>query len=570
MGAFQTKMKWLILPAQSGKTRKAEDRIRLMETLNRKFNPGKPGELNIWISANNKLLVYQTTSRIKKDLGAARDSSDEEGEEGCDAVINGKIFSWTSGNKNTNISIGELARAVTRGDDKRVDMILMCAHPSRIRYLSELLEDVCSDIGRRISIWIDEADRTIPMWIKYASIMHHPAIRCATMISATFSAAMEKFGKVSILPYTESDIMPPCYRSLKDCMKIIEDGHGKSVDYVRAIINKHKTKLTAPGVRAFIPGDISKRSHDEIATMLVHEYGFAVLILNGEHKEIRFPDQEKIPLRPYLNVRDPDNIPDEFNKQLACMYVDREIYKYPLAITGMMCVERGVTFQSVPQVGIHNGFLFDYAIIPPMTNDAEAYQTMARMFGNIGHHPEYEKSDIYSDSHTFDRVMKEETLAINIARIVEMYDLREVGQHEISLALGHGSNMMIDQDDFKDHWDEFTPSGIHHHPEFADYLQKLEMEDGFYKASISQKAKVLTYDEVIKVRTGRKTAQLRVAADTMMVGEEHAQRRNYVAYRDLSDPSSVVYFIRKVWRVRMPVSIEDRVRERAVVSGNPF
>lgn len=96
MGNYKSKLKCLILPAQSGKTRKVEDLITRFNRINELF--GNNDDVNIWISANNKLLVHQTTSRIRKDL-CSSSSTDSDDENDSNAVIKGKVFSWTSGTK---------------------------------------------------------------------------------------------------------------------------------------------------------------------------------------------------------------------------------------------------------------------------------------------------------------------------------------------------------------------------------------------------------------------------------------------------------------------------------------
>jgi hypothetical protein len=60
MGSEQSKCKCLYLPAQSGKTRKIEELIKEYK-LGELFDPV---DINIIISANSKLLVEQTKTRI--------------------------------------------------------------------------------------------------------------------------------------------------------------------------------------------------------------------------------------------------------------------------------------------------------------------------------------------------------------------------------------------------------------------------------------------------------------------------------------------------------------------------
>ena len=62
MGSQQSKCKSLYLPAQSGKTRKMEELIKEYK-LGELFDPV---DINIIISANNRLLVEQTKTRMKK------------------------------------------------------------------------------------------------------------------------------------------------------------------------------------------------------------------------------------------------------------------------------------------------------------------------------------------------------------------------------------------------------------------------------------------------------------------------------------------------------------------------
>jgi hypothetical protein len=169
--------------------------------------------------------------------------------------------------------------------------------------------------------------------------------------------------------------------------------------------------LVNPGLKAFIPGNITKVSHEDISDLLLAR-GFAVLILNGTDKEIRLPNGEPtIDLFEYLTIKDAAKAPPEFASTLVDLYAKYRLDRFPLAITGYMCVERGITVQS-------SEFLFDYAIVAPIRDKAEAYQAMARVFGNVGGFAGYKSATIYSDSKTFMRVRDQEESAVHVARIV--------------------------------------------------------------------------------------------------------------------------------------------------------
>jgi len=425
MGVEQSKCKCLYLPAQSGKTRKMEELIKQYK-LGELFDPV---DINIIISANNKLLVEQTKSRMTKDLGT-------ESEEGAnDACIQGSVFSWTSGTKESNISSAELAFRMLG----EIEMVVICAHATRLRYLLRTLEmlQACPMFTKRINIWIDEADKSINLWSKYeTAIANMRCINQVTLVSATFDTVVAKYKSLCVLPYFQTH--PECYRGLGSAGEVGSAVRheinfvGSASEYVGEVI-KTNVNLTKPGMRAFIPGSLGKASHNAIADFLHKEHRFVVIIINGERKEILVPDCDPIDLRCYLTVGNGE-VPTEFNAQLAKLYKANNWSRFPLAITGFYCVERGVTFQCGPEEGVHDGFMFDYGIIPPIACAAEAYQTMARLFGNVGNIPNYKPVEVYTNYATFSRVEKQENIAINIARMVKIQQLDLVTKKELKAA----------------------------------------------------------------------------------------------------------------------------------------
>ena len=374
MGSATSKLKCLYLPAQSGKTRKVEDLIKAYRAIHECFGDG---DVNIFISANNRLLVKQTETRMTKDLAT-------ESEEGAnDAVITGGVFSWMSGNKECAITWSDLAFRMLG----EVEMVVLCAHPIRLKYLAELLTrlSACRQFTKKINIWIDEADKSINLWQKHEKLLALPAVHQLTLVSATFDSVFAKYGELQVMGFLTTH--PACYRRLKDAIKVEEDyATPDAVTYVKHVLTKNRDKLVRPGLRAFIPGDVAKASHDAIADFLHKELGFVVIIINGDRKEILVPGQEPIDLRRYLTLSSGE-APVEFNTQLARLYKANDWQRFPLAITGFYCVERGVTFQCGPEVQedrrtkvktvLNDGFLFDYGVIPPIACKAEAYQTMA-------------------------------------------------------------------------------------------------------------------------------------------------------------------------------------------------
>jgi hypothetical protein len=423
MGSQQSKCKSLYLPAQSGKTRKVEELIQEYK-LGELFDPV---DINIIISANNRVLVEQTTARMTKDL--ATESKDGAN----DACIKGGVFSWTSGTKKSNITAEALTLRIMNGD---IEMVVICAHPTRIRYLVQTLELLANQrlFTKKINIWIDEADNSISLWSKYQKVIEMNCVNQVTLVSATFESVIAKYKELNVLPYLKTH--PDCYVGLRNAIRretnIVV---GSAVEYVRHVITTQRDMLMKPGMRAFIPGSNSTASHDAIADFLHKECGFVVIIINGQRKEILVPgQQDPIDLRCYLTIQN-DETPQEFNTQLAKLYKENNWSRFPLAITGYMCIQRGVTFQCGSLDGVHDGFLFDYGIIPPNIKcAAEAYQTMARLFGNIGQIPEYKQVQIFTNTVTFSRVEKQEETARNIARMVAEQGLEVVTKKDLKSA----------------------------------------------------------------------------------------------------------------------------------------
>jgi hypothetical protein len=537
MGVNASKLKCLYLPAQSGKTRKMEELIKHYKDINECFGDG---DVNIVVSANNILLVKQTESRVRNDL--ATDS--EEGAN--DAVIKAGVFSWTSGEKECNISPMDLAFRMLG----EVEMVVLCAHPTRLKYLDQMLQrlSACPLFTKKINVWIDEADKSIKLWAKHEALLSLTAIHQVTLVSATFDSVFAKYGTLSVLGFYNTH--PECYRRLKDSIKVEENfATSSAVEFVKHVMLKNRAKLVQPGLRAFIPGEMKRASHDAIADFLHKELGFVVIIINGERKEILVPGAETIDLRAYLTVSSGE-VPSEFNTQLAKLYTENNWSRFPMAITGFYCVERGVTFQCGPELdpakGLHDGFLFDYGVIPPIACKAEAYQTMARLFGNVGHLPNYKPVEVYTSSAMFNKVEKQEEIAVNLARMVQEQGLSTVGKADLKAAANFETEAAWDL-----HQGEFGSlaaangflRSLDARGNKAETLQK-DMEGAFYKSSTTMGKGVLAYAEVKKEMGGwGKLSNFDVKDKKGL-----AYGRMYIAYKDKSDPASAVFMCRAVTR----------------------
>jgi len=546
MGHSKSKMQGLVLPCQSGKTGRAINIIRERYQIVSKLHECE-SDVNIWISANNKLLVKQTESRMISELCEQEEEpeydekSDEDSDGEADAVIKGDVFSWMAGSKKNNISVAELALEIITDT---VEMIVMCSNGIRVRYLNQLLERLHimylrGKFQKKINIWIDEADKSVTTWSKYPHVLEMGMINQVILVTATIESVIKKYHSIRVMQYATT--YPACYRRMKD-MECVEVDYASSdaVGYVRHILDMRHETLVQPGIRAFIPGKADRQSHEDISTYLL-SIGFVVIILNGTHKEMRLPEGDVIDLRSYLTVSESSN-PDEFNLVLSRMYVENRLDRYPLAITGFICVERGITFQCPPAED-HNGFLFDYGIIPPIPNKADAYQAMARLFGNIGHFPNYKPCQIYTTSATFKKVQNQEEIAVNLARL--MY---ESDQDEATIATLKDASSFEKEKHLKLITKEFMSlDAANAHLKIHGFNQsKMEsferdpVDERFILSSLTQKKERLSYDEVKRIQLGwTKTS----AFDGSQI-KACRGRRMFICYKNMDDPTSTVFLIR--------------------------
>ena len=416
--AMEAKMMCLWKPAQSGKTRTIQQIIRA--------DDGMRNDLNIVICSNNRLLVAQTRSRMHNELyseDASSLSSSESDDTAADDQVVGGVYSWMSGTKKTNISSNDLGMRVLLGE---VSMIVCCSHPARFRYLYALLESLEKlRFAKPVNVWIDEADSSVKRWTKpEVNLAKFDCVKKMTLVSATFEDVFKHFSKLRVSAFPETH--PECYRGLSDCA-IVEEKELLSLtdahECVEHVLSKYGDEIVQPGVRLFAPGNVERASHEEIADCLT-ERGFVVLLLNGEFKGFIFPDGTRVPLTLKANGEDPD----ELSETLAACYEEYELEKVPFAVTGYLCLGRGITFQS-------SKFLFDYAILPTIRSESEAYQCVARVFGNIGAFATKEPM-LFMSSPMKRAVERQEKIAMNIARLVYENGWAEVGEDQIAEAAG--------------------------------------------------------------------------------------------------------------------------------------
>jgi hypothetical protein len=406
----------MMKPAQSGKTRTTQEEIR--------NNEETAEHLNILLTSNNKLLVSQLTKRMTEDGfgNSESDSSEDDNSEADDKIDEvDKVFSWMSGSGKTNVSVGKLANEIK---EDRVTMVVCCAHKARFGYICELLKDLDTSkvFRKRVSIWIDEADVSVKMWATKFNFTKFDRVDRVVLISATFESVFKYYDELRIRGY-EYPYNEPTYLRYEECkVNIVEPLKDDDVEsYLVKILNSNP-EMSKPGVKLFAPGEVEVATHEKINAMLKAR-GFAVMILNGQRKEIDLPDGSKIKLN--FNP----SKPEEMNKVLAEVYTRNNLSQFPFAVTGQICLGRGITFQS-------SEFMFDYGVIPELKDHSATYQCIARLLGNTKLFPGFKKPEVYCSRQTHVVCKHLAKKAENLPRIMFERGLSNVSEDNIEKMLG--------------------------------------------------------------------------------------------------------------------------------------
>lgn len=121
-----------------------------------------------------------------------------------------------------------------------------------------------------------------------------------------------------------------------------------------------------PNTRWFIPGGTRKKSHLNIKDACVKR-GFAVFVVNGDGIGLTLPCGTEAPI---------EKKDDLLNSKIKKMYAAHNLHEHPVAITGNICVGRGISI-SDPE------FMFTHGILSEFKSGAEASQLAGRLKGNM-------------------------------------------------------------------------------------------------------------------------------------------------------------------------------------------
>ena len=416
-------MSLIHLPAQSGKTRKMTELINRWKHLI-DYTGNSTDTINVIFTSNTKLLTKQTAGRIKKEVDdevSELSSGDDEDDLSIDMDVKekeSKTLAWISSAK--KLSVNDVFAKITSDDDENeINNIICCTNKTRMKNVWDLLAKLNKKFAKRnfnkkVNIWIDEADACIKIWGAYMAtceeLIDSKFIQNIVLVTATMVPVYKHLHRTGIEPNlrTYENTHSPVYHKYSEsdlCHAYSENAKYATVQ-LKAVLEHNLEEMVCAGTRLFCPGNKAKKSHEEVCDELL-DNGFNVLLLNGAYKEIRFCDG-----RPSIEIAEFLETDLEVSKTLNRLYYEHELFSSPFAVTGNLCIGRGITFAS--QIDGRE-FLFTHGIIPEAANGDEGYQMVARCCGNIKGHATYQIPKIFVSERTDALIRQQENLAVDFA-----------------------------------------------------------------------------------------------------------------------------------------------------------
>jgi hypothetical protein len=421
--------------------------------------------------------------------------------------------------------------------------IIAPANKTRIVQLDACMQQLTQ---YRYSIWIDEADKTftsernieyIQKWLLRENVMK------ITFITATPLRLFQDYQHMKIYAM-QNTYMENAYQRLEDCDCIIENfPEEDTFPYLQSVIEKHKSSLQN-GQCWFVPGDFTKHSHELIKDFLIKKR-ISVILINGDHKSVYIVEKNDKNrwICNEITIRDDIRTPEELAVVCGNIYERYHLHEKIVAITGNICISRGITISSPKMMITH-------AIIPPSSStDCALYQLAGRVCGNIKEFPNYRRPVVFMKEKTQKCLYEMEKRAIQLAKIAYEHEER-TGEcymtNEKNYMHCHFSRI------FHFYTQEFVKGEENQLKElirknkFKIQIEKKRKDESgkFYLSSTSGPLKVLTCDEIKHALNYNPYGRLDITEEDCKnypIGKKKA--RLYIGYRNKEDPNSVVYFL---------------------------
>ena len=523
---FSNKYQLIVKPTQSGKT------FIVLSEIKKIFLQNKDNNIriiNILFCDNSLLQTDQLKSRVDDELPIFTDNDGEQS----------VILSSKSDVKNYDALFTVIF-------DSDCNNIITCANNARVENIDKLIFNRMkkNDAITKFYLWIDESDKTfsrmdknnlLKKWESYSNILK------ISFITATPEEHFKKqFEEVNILKL-DTAYNEETYHCFKDSNFIFtkkEDKIDNTFDNICNVLNDH---IPDNGQVWFIPGNVNVASHYEIKDYLIL-IGFNVFIINGTEKGLYDENNQLIEL---INCNDEDDDLKELSKIIGLIYEKYDLKTKKVAITGNLCINRGITINS-------NKMLISHAIFPQIIKDENsAYQLAGRICGNYKKNDNFIIPTIYISEKLKDKICKMEELAIKIPQ----YDKMSFDQY-FTLKLNLIEVVIIDTlhsyEDVINYYKTHLKNKLSGNgPNKNRIFEKCTEKVGFLKSTIRDETKVFTKKEVL---------------DNKRWGINKKNKwRCHVCYEDINNHESILYLL-----IHIKIDDDNISNLKTIVSNTPI
>ena len=527
----------IVKPCQSGKTFTKLTEIKKLISVDEEGSKA----IHLIFTDNSILQTIQLKERITPFLLKGEEEDEEE------FIEEKKFVVIAFSSKSSKCSKPEALVPFLKKEKTKI--IISCANRTRFNDMDILVNTLESC---RFYIWIDEADKSISNqfsimineWLKLEQV------KKMTFITATPEELLKVYGDIEMIPLRQAYDRELYHRFIDSDIRIVEleklekkeeeDGkdddsetviNSKAVQYARQLLNSDGA--VENNSKWFIPANHRMDTHDEMALMLLEEFGFTVVVVNGNGKLLYLPMMDEP-----VKIDEIIDTSCEVSQWLAELYREFVPSSTPFALTGKLCLGRGITLSS-PDL------IFTHAIFPPvLTGRSSSYQLAGRMSGNMKKWEGYKPPIIYCTLKFYECITVMEEAAIKLTE-----DDGGIATLDAYVEARGGNKKMSDQEEpiikqIKVYdmtpvmWDTYVKGFIREYyptakPQSANvFLKSKRYEDGFLYDFFRGKSseKIYTVDEIMV----NKSAGL---------GKRTRYRIN-IAYTDLKDPFSGYFIVR--------------------------
>jgi len=405
---WESKCTLICKPEQSGKT------FVMIQQIIRDLEEPVEGKkiVNIILCDNNLLLTKQTGERVKNDLS--------------EFSVDGDLYLELSSAKRTTYHTADsvVGALVT----KPVKNVLCCANGVRVDDIYSIidgLDGVKEGSGAEFffKVWLDEADKFIPFINQtFKGLLRRPNVQLYC-ITATPKALFKEYTSMNVLPI-ENTTSEEYHGWADNKLTLIDDSVPTGPAFVKHVLDTRQELIVA-GTKWFIPASYTKDSHEEVKKVCV-EMGFAVLVVNGDGLSLTIPYTKEL----IIYKKD-----DELHVKIQEMYEKHSLNSFPFAITGNICISRGISIMSEPSEE-SEGFMLDYGILSICSNQQEASQNSGRLKGNIKGWRSYKPPVVFTTKRFND--------------VAEEWESKSRGLAELAFKLdAEGKSTVITKTEFK-------------------------------------------------------------------------------------------------------------------------